>query len=174
MTCAPYHITSVEIASVEKIWTLVNYISWCLTNHMAVWTKFVNGSEGISEYLLFAMWSFGHLFGCKNVRRWCFLWFWGMTFSGANKITGSFLKHMWSVGMIRYCLLKFKKLSWFQIWEMFLVAIFLVLVAKKIVFFSLTKATLYLKIKKIWVIQYAKVPILSDSCRQWLIFLYFY
>ena len=69
----PYYLQ--KIASVEKIWTLVNYISWCLTDHMAIWTRFVNGSGGFSEYLLSAMWSFGHLFGYKNVRRWCFLGF---------------------------------------------------------------------------------------------------
>ena len=37
--------------------------------------------------------------------------------------------------------------------------------------FTLTKATLYLKMKKIWLGQYTKVPILSDSYRQWLVIL---
>ena len=77
------------------------------------------------------------------------------------------------MGIIRYCLLKFKKLSWLQILEIFSTATFPVMVAK-IFFsleygFSLTKATLYLKMKKIWVGQHTKVPILPDSYRQWLL-----
>ena len=35
--------------------------------------------------------------------------------------------------------------------------------------FTLTKSTLYLKMKKIWVGQYTKVPILPDFNRQWLL-----
>ena len=83
-----------------------------------------------------------------------------MTFSGANKISGSFL--IFSLhfptqntetitntcdqpGTIRYYPLKFKKLSWFQIYELFLTTIFPVLVTKKNFSlengFSLTKAT---------------------------------
>ena len=36
----PYYLW--KIASVEEIWTLVNCISWCLTDHMTNRTKFVN------------------------------------------------------------------------------------------------------------------------------------
>ena len=81
------------ITSIEKIWTLVNCISWCLKDHVGIWTKFVNVSGGLSEYLFSVMGSFGHLFifGCQVVTRLCLLWFWGMNFSGASKITGSFL-----------------------------------------------------------------------------------
>ena len=86
----PYYLS--KIASVEKIWTLFNCISWCLTDHMTIWTKFVNDNGGLLEYLLSGMWSFGDLciFGCKNIRRLLFLWFWGLAFCGAIKITGSF------------------------------------------------------------------------------------
>ena len=65
----PYYLS--KIASVEKIWTLFNCISWCLTDHMTIWTKFVNDNGGLLEYLLSGMWSFGDLciFGCKNIRR---------------------------------------------------------------------------------------------------------
>ena len=87
----PYYLS--KIASIKKSWTLVKYIFWCLTDHMTIWTKFVNDSAGLSGCLRPAIWSFGHLciFGCNNERRLCFLWFWDMTFSGANKITWSFL-----------------------------------------------------------------------------------
>ena len=54
-----------------------------------------------------------------------------------------------------------------------MVAIFPVLVAKKFFSlengFTLTKATLYLKMKKTWVSQYTKVSILPDFYRQWLL-----
>ena len=76
------------------------------------------------------------------------------------------------LGTLRYCPLKFKKLSWFQIFELFWAAIFQVLGAKKTSLqngVSLTKATLYLKLKKIWDSQYTKVSVLLDSCRQWLL-----
>ena len=88
----PYYLW--KITSIEKIWTLVIFISWCLTDHMTIWTKFVDNNGDLLEYLLSVMWSFGHrsLSGCKNVRKLCFWWFWGMVaFSGANKITGFFL-----------------------------------------------------------------------------------
>ena len=70
-----YHaILPLKYCICRKTWTLVNCISWCLTDHTTIWTKFVNGNGGLSEYLISGMWSFGHLcvFGCKNVRRLCF------------------------------------------------------------------------------------------------------
>ena len=101
---APCHITSKKMHPQKKIWTLVNYISWCLRDYMIIWTKFVNDNGGLSEYLPLVMWSFGHLciFGCKTVRILCFLWFWGMVFSGANKITGS-VKFPMYFGLNFYC-----------------------------------------------------------------------
>ena len=76
--------------------------------------------------------------------------------------------HMWSVEHHRYCPLKFKKFSWLQILEIFLAAIFLVGTGGENNFslkngFALTKATLYLKMKKIWIGWYTKVPVLCDS-----------
>ena len=70
-----YHaILPLKYCICRKTWTLVNCISWCLTDHTTIWTKFVNDNGGLSEYLISGMWSFGHLcvFGCKNVRRLCF------------------------------------------------------------------------------------------------------
>ena len=164
----PYYLS--KIASLEKIWTLFNCISWCLTDHMTIWTKFVNDNGGLLEYLLSGMWSFGDLciFGCKNIRRLLFLWFWGLAFCGAIKITGSFpifSLHFPTLNQNtetktstcdlldtkRYCLLKFKRV-------IFGSHISLTGGQKK---FSLenvvspTKTT-YLKMKKIWAGQYKK------------------
>ena len=82
-----------SIASVEKIWTLVNYISWCLICHMTIWIKFVSTKYGFSEYLLSAMWSFGQqcIFQWENARKLHFLWFGGIISSSTNEITCSFL-----------------------------------------------------------------------------------
>ena len=57
----PYYLW--KIVSVEKIWTLVNCIPWCLADHMTIWAKFVNDTGGLLEYLLSAMWSLGRVQG---------------------------------------------------------------------------------------------------------------
>ena len=45
---------------VEKIWSLVNYISWWLIGHITIWIRIISAKGGFPEYLLSAMWSFVH------------------------------------------------------------------------------------------------------------------
>ena len=49
-----------NIVFVGKIWILFDYISWCLIGHMTVWIRFVSTKDGLSEYILSAIWYFGH------------------------------------------------------------------------------------------------------------------
>ena len=45
---------------VEKIWSLVNYISWGLIGHITIKIRIISAKGGFPEYLLSAMWSFVH------------------------------------------------------------------------------------------------------------------
>ena len=45
---------------VEKIWSLVNYISWGLIGHITIRIRIISAKGGFPEYLLSAMWSFVH------------------------------------------------------------------------------------------------------------------
>ena len=184
----PYYLW--KITSIEKIWTLVIFISWCLTDHMTIWTKFVDNNGDLLEYLLSVMWSFGHrsLSGCKNVRKLCFWWFWGMVaFSGANKITGFFLIfslhfhtcekpqqiHVicwapkdivsWNLKCYGFKFWKYFQQQYFQYWWPRKVFLW------KMVFLWQKQHYIYLKMKKFWIGQYTKCPLLPDSYRQWLL-----
>ena len=50
----------IEVGTPPRNWTLINCISWCLIGYMTIWTKSVSTKGGLSEYLISAMWPFGH------------------------------------------------------------------------------------------------------------------
>ena len=65
-----YHIP------LNYVWTLSLCFCYCQKNLMKTWIKVASGNGGLSEQLLFIMWSFDqqYIFLCKNTRQNFFCW----------------------------------------------------------------------------------------------------